>query len=892
MKVAALKMLNSGVGDDSALLGLPLLAGSQRERQLVCVPIDDCLPSALEVRPAASPGHGSADAGYTPYVRRSMDSRLRLCLERAVEGFSGGVMLVGDRGTGKTRAWWEALQQTSVPGRKPLQGWSLWPRVGPSDPQTLLRDMPHLGSHTAVVLNDAGRYFVPPVGDEVALELRALLHDTARAPVLLLGTLLTDEWRMLALHDRWRVQALLVGSDIPVPRSFSSTDLAAARMSSDVRLREAAANARHGAVIQYLASAPELRSVVATADEPCSSVVRCLLDLRQLGYTSPVTVGLVKALTPHSADAIHDAIDELARPGAFGLGVVVCDGPSRIRLDDAVLPLPGDFGLALRHPDALWRALADHAGADELIPLAQQAQRRQLFEAAARLYVAASRKRVPDALVLLGDMLRDAGRPDEALECYQRAAEGGHTQAVSSACRMLSAHNRAQAAIDFLHQYSRRDEADAVVQSAVIHADVGRTDVAIREYRRAAEMGDTKAMAVATSMMIESDRHDEAVHWLQRLKERGYADAATVGVAELIDAGLPDAAEAWVERHLLDGDHASLVTTADHLLAVGKTEDALVWFRCAIDAGIVDAYAPAVDALLSVGLHEEAKAWAIRACENGDGEPLVRVGDAFGDKGLLVQALACYDEVARAGHTAGFAAAVLLNARSGRADEARGWRTRALNQGHDVSLVVAVVALADAGEPAAAVDWYLRDADASNPDGVSPLASHLAADDRLAETTVAWHQQVTCGDRAIALRWLARLFEREDKLEAAGSWFLQAGEAGDPTGLLDAGRVHLELKWPQRAVHDLEMALNAGVTESLPRLALAHADLREVTSAITYLRRAGDIGDFRTIAETVQRIIQSRTVSGELEPTLTTELLSVLNPAIQSGCAEAVVAKA
>ncbi|MBE1537039.1 hypothetical protein [Actinomadura algeriensis] len=162
----------------------------------------------LEVR--AAPGAAGSLPVYL--YRREFDDRLREEVAGAVGG-SRLVMVVGDSSTGKTRACWEAI-------RAELPDWRVWHPVAPQRPTALLRALREgrVAARTVIWLNETQDYLQDAqVGEQVAAELQALLADDARGPVLVLGSMWPDYWKVLARtpeaaaapHPHRAVRALL-----------------------------------------------------------------------------------------------------------------------------------------------------------------------------------------------------------------------------------------------------------------------------------------------------------------------------------------------------------------------------------------------------------------------------------------------------------------------------------------------------------------------------------------------------------------------------------------------------------------------------------------------------------------------------------------------------------
>jgi len=226
------------------------------------------------------------------------------------------VTLVAGSSTGKTRACWEALR--GVP-----DGWRLWHPIAPGRPEAVLADITAVGPRTVVWLNEAQFYLEPAhIGERTAAELRELLRDQSRGPVLVLATLWPDpHWNNLTapvpsnggpdLHAQAR--ALLTDTDVRVPEAFTGIDLDALRdrAGEDPRLAQALAAGGDGRVAQFLAGAPALLKRFELAPAGARAVIEAAMDARRLGHGPVLRQAFLEDaadayLTGHESDALGD----------------------------------------------------------------------------------------------------------------------------------------------------------------------------------------------------------------------------------------------------------------------------------------------------------------------------------------------------------------------------------------------------------------------------------------------------------------------------------------------------------------------------------------------------------------------------------------------------------
>ena len=319
-------------------------------------------PFVLEVHRSVQPD--DAPPGLPklpPYVPREHDQVLGQVVRTAAGGRSGIAVLVGGSSVGKTRACWEAL--ALLRGQDPA--WRLWHPIDPSRPDAALAELPGIGPRTVVWLNEAQFYLDTAdagLGERVAAGLRELMRDPARAPVLVLATMWPAFWdtltaRPAAGEDRHaQARELLAGHDITVPATFTPAQMSQLARAGDVRMALAARSAPDGAVIQFLAGAPELLARYRNAPPAAAALIDAAMDARRLGMGAGLPHALLEAAAPgYLTDAEWDTLGEDWLAQALAYAAVPCKGargplvrirprPARPRTPSLLFNLPGLFG--------------------------------------------------------------------------------------------------------------------------------------------------------------------------------------------------------------------------------------------------------------------------------------------------------------------------------------------------------------------------------------------------------------------------------------------------------------------------------------------------------------------------------------------------------------------
>lgn len=413
-------------------------------------------PIAWEVHRVIDPELPTENLPVLPsYIRRAHDIKLQDALDEVRSGTSTMVVLIGDSSTGKTRACWEAV--TSLP-----DGWRVWHPSNPSYAQALLDglDTPTSKSGTVLWLNELQRYLGGADGDRVAAGIRALLLDSAQAPVLVLGTMwpesldqLTSEPSRGESDPHPAVRSLLdLAEYVTVEEAFNEQELAAAAEAAthDPRLAQALAEAEAGRITQFLAGVRTLMNRFEQAGAPDRALVRAAADARRLGHGERLPLPLLTSaarayLTDGRWNALPDdwVTSSLEYLGRDCRGV---PGPlTKIRPEpDQDEPPHAEYRLAdfleqrLHHtrpavvpPQAFWNATLRHARTpDDLVKFGRFAEARYRLRIAATHYRAAADHGSAQARLHLERLQKDVGNFGGTEGLYRETPNPGHALAL------------------------------------------------------------------------------------------------------------------------------------------------------------------------------------------------------------------------------------------------------------------------------------------------------------------------------------------------------------------------------------------------------------------------------------------------------------------------------
>ncbi|HLK79828.1 MAG TPA: hypothetical protein VKU77_40020, partial [Streptosporangiaceae bacterium] len=484
-----------------------------------------------------------------PYVPREHDQMLGRVVGAAAGGRSGIAALVGGSSVGKTRACWEAL----VLLRDQDPPWRLWHPIDPSRPDAALRELPGIEPRTVVWLNEAQFYLDAEagLGERVAAGLRELLRDPARAPVLVLATVWPRFWDTLTARPfgeedpHAQARELLAGHDIPVPATFTETQLQQLSQAADQRLAQAATAAQDGQVIQFLAGAPELLARYRNASPAAAALIHAAMDGRRLGMDIALPRAFLEIAAPgYLTEAEWDGLGEDWLAQALAYTAVPAKGVrgplTRIRPRPARprTPRPGSQGgdeqLAdgpASPPDGPLYRLADYLDQNGRV------HRNDLIPPVS-FWAAAAANALPADQAALGDAADARGLYRDSAQLHKNAAAHGNLRAVSylsdppdclradarpmhwaAAYASLEDPGGVARVLDILRRAGAREQATALAVRATAHASLNHPD----------------GVARLLSSLWEMGAHEQAAALLARDPAAHAALEDPDGVASLLD---------------------------------------------------------------------------------------------------------------------------------------------------------------------------------------------------------------------------------------------------------------------------------------------------------------------------------------------------------------------
>ncbi|GGS81076.1 hypothetical protein GCM10010222_22960 [Streptomyces tanashiensis] len=699
------------------------------------MPLDQLDPFGLEVHRAVS-----ADKIVPPdlsplplYVPRAHDQELAGIVQRATDGMSSLVTLIGGSSTGKTRACWEAIQ--ALPGH-----WKVWHPLAPSRPEAALNGLESVGPNTVIWLNEAQLYLLdcaPKTAENITAKLRVLLADPARGPVLVLATLWPDKWRTLTrrppagkedVQSQQRELLTGIGTKLTLPDSFTSDELITLRQlaAQDPRLAQARDQAAGGAITQYLAGTPQLIDRYDHASAAARAVLDAAADARRYGHGPDLPLALLKHaamdyLTDRewnrlSSTWITDALDECNEPCHGALAPLEAIRPRRAprpgaphyQLADYIQQHTARTRRGALPPDSFWDAAAEHVTAvDDLIPLAEAALNRGFLRQAATLYRRAAEEGHSAALCEVAVLRRHAGDDAGADELYRQAADAGNTSALYqlSVLREQSGDRAgaegyarqaatlgSTAALGVLAQMredaGREEEAERLAREAgdahvlmQVAARRGNTESAERLYLLAAEAGNATAWLELAAVRVLNGNGEGVELLYQRAADAGDPRGLRILAVGLERRGYGDIAESLARQAAVAGDRGVWGALAQVRERRGDGDGAERLYELAVDARDIGAMQAFVGRRLRAGDLVGAEVIARKALEAGDPGPCLELAKHWAMHGDREGSDRLYRLVAEAGHVVGLRIMSERCARAGDSEGSEGFAREALEAG-------------------------------------------------------------------------------------------------------------------------------------------------------------------------------------------------------------------
>jgi TPR repeat protein len=343
------------------------------------------------------------------------------------------------------------------------------------------------------------------------------------------------------------------------------------------------------------------------------------------------------------------------------------------------------------------------------------------------------------------------------------------------------------------------DDTRLYERGAALYAGTGVVrdiNAAAAIWRRAAEVGDARAMVAIGQMYLVGDgglAKDPvaAMQWFQKAASLGDV-GAMFHVASGSRDGLgieknPMQSLTWFEKAANNG-HAPSMSALGALYMKGDIipQDgalAALWLRKAVDAGDVEA-------ICNLGWMRERGFGGLTKDEN--------------------EAAKLYQQAADLGHTRGMYNTAWMfefgcGGKKKDLSRALDWYRKAANNGDSKAMWKVGKfydeAIGVSEDDAAAVEWYSKSAAAGSLEAMSDLAlmyefgrGGLRKDERLA---VSWYEKAAVGGNALAMRNLGNMHERglgglQPSDIAAVEWYRRSSEAGEPWGMCDLARMYSE----------------------------------------------------------------------------------------------------
>ncbi|MEU4863922.1 hypothetical protein ACIG0C_35025 [Kitasatospora aureofaciens] len=609
-------------------------------------------PLALGVRKAFSvPAADGPLPVLPPYVRREHDHAIGEAVRRTVDGQSAMVLARGHRATGTTRTCWEALSE--VPGT-----WRFWSPADPSRPELVVKALSQAGPNSVVWLDRIERFLDPVqchLAGDVHAELRELLHDAGRAPVLVIGTISADAGVLTRANGQTpgadtAVRTLIEDSAVDVPNRFTAGELAllADTAGRDPRLALASAEAL-GAVARFLSAdrnpSPliEPQNFLTAVDQgDTHTLLMGGALLQQSGRLGEAAIWYQRAAEAGDAQALEPAAEMLTENGTSYEAVRWLRMLAEAGDADAAVTAARRLLREGRDDEAVehYRLAAVIDGTSRTLrPAAALMRRTGQVDQAVRWLRDLAAKGNPVALREAAHLLWEEGDTTRSLRFYAEAGAAGDVEAWRDAAEHLQGLGRDDEAIVMYQTAVNNGDELSVLPLADLLATVGLQDKALEIYIGAAEKKvkatedktevkpNMAAIRRAAALYRLTERPDEALHWFRKATE--YGDMTAFMQIGLILRGKCDIAGEAADPEVVDcavtaftkaagvGEQHAHREAAWILLKYRGWAAAATWLQSRVAAGDRRALREMADFLRETGRTEQALEWYAKAAEQG-----------------------------------------------------------------------------------------------------------------------------------------------------------------------------------------------------------------------------------------------------------------------------------
>ncbi|MFG2337770.1 serine/threonine-protein kinase [Streptomyces yangpuensis] len=362
---------------------------------------------------------------------------------------------------------------------------------------------------------------------------------------------------------------------------------------------------------------------------------------------------------------------------------------------------------------------------------------------------------------------------------------------------------------------AREDRVESMLALASRHLDAKRVPEALTWYRRAAEEGHVHAMMISAQLLaMDPEKQAESLDWYRRAAAEGNTDAMHCVGRSLKQRGALADALAHFRVAASKGHQAAMMDAAEILEQTGRTPEALKWYSRASDKGHPKATLAAERlraASAGAGPAEPKKtraepapkAPAEPAPKKAPAKPVARKAavesGTKGAAGRTPPQSAAAKPGART-NTASLRAEAVTHERCDRPQDALQCLLRAEQLGDPTvgkDIIRLYLAVRGRSNNPAERKQHLeqvvrRYRDLAEGGDVEAMLALVGLDTPNAS---AWWQRAAEAGNVRAMRRLAKAQLKagsDEHVQAALSWLLEAGKAGDTAAILEGARVHEE----------------------------------------------------------------------------------------------------
>jgi len=796
---------------------------------------------------------------FPAYVHRGSDDEIQRNLE-SFKKKGGFLLIIGDAGTGKTRAAYEGI-------KKVVPDWRLFRPQDVGQVEDFADEiLKNSFSPTVVWLDNLDRF----LQGGLRLATVARLLDQSSQPVILMGTMWPKQYDDMS-HDRQTERTLEDGhssaehhnndlvdilkrtTTIYLTQDWDDQSIEKARQ--DPRIAEALGESNEFSLPQILAASPDLWNAYDHPIDEFGNLVLCsAVAIRQCGLSTDISQEMLQHVADlkmtaaqrgriNSESWFHDALTSASTPVC---GIIAPLYPVRgweqTELDYSLSDIVFQHAISSTpYPDGeIVNKIIEDASPADCVEIAkahrkthkkkQDKEQTVLCKVCEQALQRATSAGIPEGWYLRGLMQDvDGDNPDLAEPLYLKGADLGDAQSMHMLGHLYHGRGEVTKGNEWFEKAIATGDTAAIAcygRNLLLHGDIDTAETILRQ---GAESGDSHAMHYLAHLFEIQGNRSQASPWYQKGVAGGDISAYSCYAHFLEEEPDSDAVE--IENLYRQGAEAgssqAMMGLADFLEEEGNPVEADEWYKHAIDEGEDLAPRNYALALHRRGDDENALQVLRQAADSGDTDVMPLLASLLELDNNTNEAQNWFAKAVDHGEISAYELYSNALLEKGNFTAAEHVLREAVQSGTEAvmqakyELLELAEKLEETEDHTQADEWYRQAIEAGNPFAPTVYAWALfkRRDDN---TALQILQEASLADNGYAMLLLASVLRTQGNLSDAEKWknraediFRPKAEAGDAFAMMIMGRVLEEAGGTEESMVWFSHAAEAGNSKAM-----------------------------------------------------------------------------